>query len=103
MTRPPKYPPLTSSEERILRSTIDDTQIFEVPVRTVKKLLALLDLERAGRPQPTGDEPPQLKSARERKQAQDALHTETTRSRGNSPPPCLSRHPILWPRFLVFS
>jgi hypothetical protein len=34
---------MTASEERILRSTIDDTQIFEVPVRTVKKLLALID------------------------------------------------------------
>jgi hypothetical protein len=46
MTRRPKESALTASEERILRSTIDDTQIFEVPVRTVKKLLALLDVER---------------------------------------------------------
>lgn len=48
--RNPDAPPLTASEERILRSTIDDTQIFDVPVRTVKKLLALIDMLRRGMP-----------------------------------------------------
>lgn len=65
MTRRPKDPPLTASEERILRSTIDDPQIFEVPVRTVKKLLARLDVLRPGGP-PEKDGPTGIDAATER-------------------------------------
>jgi hypothetical protein len=40
-------PPLTPAEERVLRSTIDDRMIFDVPKKTVKRLLALIDQLRA--------------------------------------------------------
>ena len=58
--RYPNEPALTASEERILRSTINDPQIFEVPVRTVKKLLALLDVERGQVKLPVATPVPEL-------------------------------------------
>lgn len=40
---PTRSPALTPAEERILRSTIDNALVTEVPTRTVKRLLVLID------------------------------------------------------------
>lgn len=64
---PKQEPALTQYEERILRMTIDDTQVFEIPVRTVKRMLALIDVLRndereRGQPEPIAEPAPVAES-----------------------------------------
>lgn len=76
ISHPTETPALTLAEERILRDTIDDPMVFDVPKRTVKRLLVLVDQLRSRHA-----ELARIQGAIDRIKAPDPIHHHSERPR----------------------